>query len=318
MRLASAVSMPPGLLQSRRNADGSSFSGKERSHLFVSQGGQQFLDLSGISGVDSIFDARTNVLWDYDRDGWTDIATINTNAPKVELFRNRIGEFGGSTEAGRVVVVRLVGGNQAGQASDRFTNRDGIGTKIRVALSDKTLFRERIAGAGRAAQNSAYELIGIGADETATLDIEWPSGVRQRAENVPEGTLVTFYEDPVTSPDGVELTFAPYRIGVDGPAAGTGAEEKVLALVPDDGARLRLYTTFASWCSNCAAEVPHLWTLDEAFPDDVLAQYAVPIEPKDGAAEFQAWMDTRKPPYRILDSLLEISSPRSISTFSTS
>ena len=46
-----------------------SISGKERNHLFLSIGGEQFADVAGGSGVDHPGDSRSMAVLDYDRDG---------------------------------------------------------------------------------------------------------------------------------------------------------------------------------------------------------------------------------------------------------
>ena len=57
------------------------FSGSERNRLFLNRAGKQFLDVSGLSGVDSPADGRVSVWWDYDRDGRQDLAVINSSSP---------------------------------------------------------------------------------------------------------------------------------------------------------------------------------------------------------------------------------------------
>ena len=62
-----------------------SFSGYERNCLFLNRAGKQFTDVSLISGLDNIADGRTFVYWDYDRDGWQDIALVNANSPLLNF-----------------------------------------------------------------------------------------------------------------------------------------------------------------------------------------------------------------------------------------
>ncbi len=69
---------------------GMSFSGKERNRLFLSRNAKQFVDLSAISGLDNIADSRVFVVWDFDRDGWQDIAVANSNAPLLSIYRNEL------------------------------------------------------------------------------------------------------------------------------------------------------------------------------------------------------------------------------------
>ena len=71
-----------------------SISGYERNRLFLGAGGSQFRDLSGVSGLDALADGRAFALTDYDRDGWQDVAAVNTNAPLLQLFHNDIAARG--------------------------------------------------------------------------------------------------------------------------------------------------------------------------------------------------------------------------------
>ena len=80
-----------------------SFSGSERNHVFFNSHANGFDDLSALSGLDTKADSRSFVFFDYDRDGWQDIALVNANAPLFTLYRNEIGEIGptdGKSRAG--------------------------------------------------------------------------------------------------------------------------------------------------------------------------------------------------------------------------
>ena len=157
-----------------------SLSGHERNHLFLSSRGRRFDDASGISGLDALADSRSFALFDYDRDGWSDIALVNTNAPLLNLFRNQIGDSSSAQERGHVVALRFVGGNRAGKPSERFSNRDGYGARVTAEMGDLTLTREHRAGAGFSSQNSNTLLLGIGARESVDLlTVRWPSGAFQ-------------------------------------------------------------------------------------------------------------------------------------------
>ena len=67
---------------------GVSHSGHERNRLFLNRAGEQFVDVSGVSGLDDAADGRSFALLDFDRDGWLDIAVVNANAPLLRLYRN--------------------------------------------------------------------------------------------------------------------------------------------------------------------------------------------------------------------------------------
>ena len=110
----------------QRLAQGASFSGAERNHLFLNRGDGSFTELSGVSGVDHPGDGRAFAVLDFDRDGWLDFAVVNANTPRFQLFRNRIGDLPGGGPSS-MVALRLVGGNATAESDPEWSNRDGYG-----------------------------------------------------------------------------------------------------------------------------------------------------------------------------------------------
>lgn len=183
-------------------------SGHEPNNLFLNLGGSRFADVSGLSGVDHEGDARVIAVWDYDRDGRTDLAITNANAPRLQVFRNRLGEGSGYG----FVAVRLVGGNRRDQPSERWSARDGYGARVVVTIGDERRVTEHRCGEGFAAQNSATRLIGLGdRDQVDSLTVVWPSGVIQATRGVPAASLVTVYEDPRQGPGDKAFEIIPYE-----------------------------------------------------------------------------------------------------------
>ena len=153
-----------------------SFSGNERNRLLMARDAG-FVDRSLVSGADSKKDSRSFALLDYDGDGWLDIALASANAPKLQLFRNKIGELGGQ---GRSVAVRLVG------SVDRGSNRDAVGALV---FANGRVFRRSI-GEGLAAQNSASVWI----PDTRQITVRWPSGQRTKHAVPPGAKTLTIAE----------------------------------------------------------------------------------------------------------------------------
>ena len=173
-----------------------SFSGNEPNRLFLSSRGQRFTDLTGISGAGHTGDGRTFALLDFDRDGWCDIASVNSNAPKLVLFRNEIGGLIDKATPRGTIALRFLGGNTSPSPSARFSNRDGYGARVSVELEGLTLTREHTCGQGVFTQNSTTMLIGIGeAQSVKSVTVRWPSGVQQTVESVSPGTLLTVREN---------------------------------------------------------------------------------------------------------------------------
>jgi peroxiredoxin len=316
--------------------DGFSLSGDERNHLFLSAQAKQFFDISGVSGCDHPGDSRSFAILDYDRDGWLDIALVNSNAPLFQLYRNQIGSQAEANRLGRMLAVQLVGGNHTAEPSQSWSNRGGIGAMVTVALGDFTIRREHRAGEGLGAQNSAVMVIGIGAHTGAqSLAIRWPSGQVQETHHVPEGTLVTVYENPAHSPTGQNFTFQPYRVpqrtldqsGHIAAAAGSplharqsmplaahDAARKRLELKTVTGpqSRLRLYTTLATWCATCTQELPQWQRLHALFGEDLLQMFGIPVDDTEGPERLKAYVARHQPTYTLLMDLagVEVESVR--------
>lgn len=187
-----------------------SFSGEERNKWFLNVAdtqGRNFVDLSTLSGLDSIGDGRVFAIGDFNRDGRSDIALTNANAPLLNLFQNQI------NTNHQFVAFRFQGGMTATRPTDgSWSTRDGYGSVITLAFADgMTIQREFRCGEGFAAQNSDTLLVGIGdRRQVQKIQIQWPSGKQHAIENTPSSTLVTFLEDDAQGK--TSATIAPYLV----------------------------------------------------------------------------------------------------------
>ena len=78
---------------------GISWSGNERNFFFVGGlPGNQFADLSAVSGLDDPADGRGFSLLDFDRDGWPDIILAAANMVRPQFFYYRNNGDGSFTE----------------------------------------------------------------------------------------------------------------------------------------------------------------------------------------------------------------------------
>ncbi len=292
-----------------------SFSGHERNHLFLSDKGRQFHDISGISGLDSPADGRSFVILDYDRDGRSDIAVVGSNRPLLSLYRNETRQFelDSPETSGRFLAIRFQGGNRTDQPTDTFSSRDGYGAIVRASVGDETWMREHRCGEGFAAQNSATLRLGIGPhDRVDQLEIVWPSGQRQQVSGVAADSLVTVYENPTDSPTGeafVVTTYSPAKPvpTVDQPDDKPPIVRLDLTALPEvetaEPARLRLYTTMATWCSVCKQYAPELHRLRDVFDRGTLAMFGLPIDPDDRPEDLAAYVKRQAPAYRMISDL---------------
>lgn len=286
---------------------GASLSGHERDHVFLNRDGEDYVEVSGVSGLDHPGDSRTYATLDYDRDGWQDIALVSANAPLFQLYRNRMGER--EDASGGFIAVRFEGGNRRPAGSDRWSNRDGYGARVLLEIGARSLLREHRAGEGFGAQNSATLHVGIGdADRTGRLRVRWPSGVTHDTTAVPDGTLVTAYENPSDSPTGEPFVLTPYEAApTRSVAASTPAPAELLRpahqVLPGDRADLVLYTTVATWCVPCLDELPALRLLRETFDAEELEIFGVQYDGEETLDQLHSWSDLNDPPYRILTEL---------------
>ncbi len=187
-----------------------SLQGNERNHYFANREGHSFMDISGISGLDNPADSRGFALLDYDRDGWQDVALVNANQPLFNLYHNEMAAAGLN---GGMIAIQFVGGNRTPGPSTEFTCRDGYGARVKVDLGDTKLIREHRCGDGWSTQNSATMIIGIGSHtNVASITVQWPSGKTASARGIPEGTLLTVFENRADSPSKTAFVGSPYRV----------------------------------------------------------------------------------------------------------
>ena len=277
-----------------------SFSGHERNHLFLNESGSSFNDSSPLSGLDNIADGRSFAIFDFDRDGWQDIALVNANYPLLNIYRNEIGRTHDS--GANFVAVRLNGGNQSSKPSSDFSNRDGIGAAVTINVGDTTIRRELRCGEGFAAQNSSTLIIGVGsADRISNLAVRWPSGRESRCGDLAANQLVTVFENKDTPDVDNGMRVEPYRMS---PTDLTGNEHRkaprslpIIIRSDDAAVTLRMLTTMATWCDACKQQIPQLAHLRRTFTNTELKMLGVPIDPIDTSSDLESYKRSFNPPY---------------------
>ena len=299
-----------------------SLSGNERNHLFLNHHGEKLSDISAISGLDTPGDSRGFVLWDYDHDGWQDIAVVNANAPLLNLYHNEIKNNAGfDVSQYQSIALRFVGGNQSDAPSSTFACRAGFGAIAVISAGSLSLKREHRCGEGYGSQNSKVMIVGIGKEQMAhKVNVRWPSGKNQSIENVAAGTLLTIYENPQASPNGTAFVSQPYQSRQSSLANPLRASRrskqavskklvigKIRSIPPKSNAqpKLRIFTTMATWCASCRQHLPQLKHLKETVGSETIEIVAVPVDEKDDLQKLTAYVAKWQPPYRML---LEIDS----------
>ena len=188
-----------------------SLSGAERDALFIQDAHGRFRDVSGLSGLDSATDSRAFVTFDFNRDGWVDIAKVSANAPFFQIFRHRGSPSAAVDEPSAFLAIRLIGGQRSAEAKHALSPRDAVGTRVVVRIGSRTLTRQLSLGEGLASQNSSTLLIGLGKISTKPdLIIYWTSGKIQTIQKVDINRLLIVHEPDGEPREGI-VEERPYR-----------------------------------------------------------------------------------------------------------
>jgi hypothetical protein len=115
---------------------------------------------------------------DFDNDGDLDILIANLHEPP-SLLRNDLGG------ANRALKVKLVGVK---------SNRSAIGARVIARYGGKTQAQEVLSQSSFYSVNDLRLHFGLGAADTADLEIRWPSGARESVAKVAAGQTVVIRE----------------------------------------------------------------------------------------------------------------------------
>lgn len=279
-----------------------SLNGNERNHYFANVGGRSFVDISGLSGLDNPADSRGFAVLDYDRDGWQDVALVNANEPLFNLYHNDMPTAG---RRGGMIAIRFVGGSRSPSPVQGLACRDGYGARVTVDLGDGKLVREHRCGDGWSTQNSATMIVGVGAHATvSSLAVRWPSGKTASTSAIPEGTLLTAYENPADSPTGEPFTRQTYRVKQVTQLPPV-SERPVFPVTTLDAkskpARLRLYTTFTTSSVSFKKHLPFLKQLKDELGPEGVDIVAVPIDEGDDNQKLAVYAKEWKPASRLVN-----------------
>ena len=143
-------------------------------HLFLNQGAGRFRNVVREAGAEFAAPkvARGLACGDFDNDGDVDLLLTINQGPAL-LFRNDI------LNGNRSLCLRLVGSR---------SNRDGIGSVIRLYTADGAQMRTVKSGSSYLSQSALPVTFGLGPRDSARrITVEWPSGVTQEFQNVRYG-----------------------------------------------------------------------------------------------------------------------------------
>lgn len=153
----------------------------QEDQLFENLGEGEFRDVSVERGnyFQRELVGRGACFGDYDNDGDIDVFIVNLNDHGV-LLRNE----GGNRN--NWLLIRLIG---------HSSNRDGVGTKVKVISRDKVQVAQKKSSSGYLSQNDPRLHFGLGKNEIVDqIEIVWPSGKKQVLEKVQAGQILTIEE----------------------------------------------------------------------------------------------------------------------------
>jgi len=141
------------------------------------------------TGTDDGGDGRASAIGDFNNDGFMDMILLNVARGTSILYSN-------NTSGNNWITIRLNG---------TFSNRNGIGAKIKVQAGSLVQIKEVTAGASFASMNTLD--IGFGLKKEPNVDnitVYWPSGNVQELTNIKVNQIKTITEPDELTVVGVE------------------------------------------------------------------------------------------------------------------
>jgi hypothetical protein len=149
--------------------------------LYRNLGNGRFRDVSAEAGAAITAEnlGRGCAFGDFDNDGDVDVLINNLDGPPT-LLRNDGGNRNNS------LVIKCVGTK---------SNRSAIGTRVQVTAGGHNQMDEVTSGSSYYSQNDFRLHFGLGDRTNAdTIELRWPSGVKERLQNVPANHLHVCHE----------------------------------------------------------------------------------------------------------------------------
>ena len=149
--------------------------------LFENLGDGKFSDISSTLGpyFHEEYVGRGACFGDYDNDGDIDAYIVNLNS-KGKFLRNNKGN------RNNWIIINLIG---------TTSNRDGIGSRIKLTSGGKTQICQKKSATGYLSQNDPRIHFGLAENDiVGRIEIKWPSGKLQVLENISANQILTITE----------------------------------------------------------------------------------------------------------------------------
>ncbi|MCU1262449.1 MAG: hypothetical protein JWO80_5334 [Bryobacterales bacterium] len=129
-------------------------------------------------GISALHTSRGCAFGDFDNDGDIDVVIVNLNEPP-SLLRNDV------TGAGHWLKVKLIGVK---------SNRSAIGARVLARYGGKSQVQAVLSQSSFYSANDLRLHFGLGPASVVDLEINWPSGAKEKLSGVEAGQLVTVRE----------------------------------------------------------------------------------------------------------------------------
>jgi len=154
--------------------------------VFRNKGEMKFEDVSSKAGASFSVPAphRGAAFGDLNNDGRIDAVVSVLNGPP-EIWMNRSSTQNGS-DRNHWIILKLVGVK---------SNRDGLGTKVKVTTSQGSQYNQATTAVGYNSASDKRVHFGLGsAGVVDTIELTWPSGIKQVLKNVKADQILTVTE----------------------------------------------------------------------------------------------------------------------------
>lgn len=158
--------------------------------LFWNKGNGTFAQAVGTGlDIDASY-SYGNAIGDYNNDGYQDIAILNANGTKTQLWKNN----GGTNNW---IKIKLKG---------TLSNRDGIGSRIEIYAGGKASHRVVTNETSYQSQNSLTQTAGLGTSAVVdSIIVSWPGGQKSKVTSAGINQTITITEGVLNIQPAIEM-----------------------------------------------------------------------------------------------------------------